>query len=579
GRDVSILYGTVDDSNEVHRATLVRGAYVREVVNRRKNGELFPSLLSASLLKDANGEVIGYMGISRDRTMEQRAEEELRTSEEKYRTLFEESRDVIFMCTLTGTLLDINPAGVDLLGYASKKELLDVNLFQGVILDLGEKEAYHHALDTNGFVRDFRITLVRKDGKKLTVTVTANAVRNSRGSIVAYRGIMRDVTERQQLEQQLMQSQKLESIGLLAGGIAHDINNVLTPIIVGIEFLKGKETNNEARKMFDMIGTSARRGAEIVKQVLTIGRRVTGERTEVQLKHLLKEMAKVAVETFPKSIRMQTSLPDDVWMVSGDATQLHQILLNLCVNARDAMPNGGTLTMGAKNVFLDEHYAHLHVDAKPGPYVLLQVSDTGSGIPGEIIHKIFEPFYTTKEPGKGTGLGLSTVHAIVKNHNGFVNVYSEVGKGTRFNVYLPAHQNAVMREQERAGRVFSNGNGETILVVDDEPSVLEITTATLEKFGYKTLRACDGTQAIALFAKNRGEVRAVITDMSMPVMDGSSTIKALRRIESNAKIIAASGLAEHKSKIEVAGLRVEAFLEKPYTAEALLGTLQEVLSS
>ncbi|MBI4429407.1 MAG: PAS domain S-box protein [Ignavibacteriales bacterium] len=577
GKDVGTLYATTVDSREVHKNTIHKGGYIQQVLNKRKNGETFPSLLSASLLKDAGGAVIGYMGISRDITKEKQAEEELRKSEEKYRTLFEESKDVVFVSNPGGMLLDINPAGVELFGYSSKDEFLTITN-SDLFFREEDQGRYHDLLRTQGYVKDFELELKRRDNQKVVVAVTASAMRDQEGKILAYRGIMRDVTERRQLEQQLLQSQKLESIGLLAGGIAHDINNVLTPIIMASEIFRDRLDDEESQRMLDMVESSAKRGADIVKQILTVARRVEGERAEVQIKHLIKEMAKIAEETFLKSIKIHTNIQKDLWTILGDATQLHQILLNLAVNARDAMPDGGTLTLAAENILLDEHYARMHLDAKPGPYVVLQVADTGVGIAQEKIHKIFEPFFTTKEPGKGTGLGLSTVHAIIKNHKGFINTYSEVGKGTQFSVYLPALSASTSMEQEKEQTAIQPGNGELILIVDDESSVLEITKATLLKHGYRVVAAMEGTEAVGLFAKNRNEIRAVITDMSMPVMDGIATIRALRRIDPQVRVIVASGRAEHKKETESASLRVEAFLEKPYTADKLLRSLQEVLA-
>ncbi|MBI3003832.1 MAG: PAS domain S-box protein [Ignavibacteriales bacterium] len=576
GKDVGTLYATPGDSREVHKNTVHKGGYTQEVMNKRKNGDTFPSLLSASLLKDAAGSVIGYMGISRDITKENQAEEELRKSEEQYRALFEESKDVVFVSTPEGSLLDINPAGVELFGYSSKEELLKTAMVD-LFVQPEDQGRYHELLRTQFYVKDYELSLKRKrDGQRLSVAVTASAMRDGVGKILAYRGIMRDVTERRQLEQQLLQSQKLESIGLLAGGIAHDINNVLTPIIMASEIFRDRLSDEESQRMLDMVESSAKRGADIVKQILTVARRVDGERAEVQLKHLIKEMAKIGEETFPKSIRTQTSIHKDLWTIMGDATQLHQILLNLSVNARDAMPDGGTLTLAAENILLDEHYARMHLDAKPGPYVMIQVADTGTGIPSDKLHRIFEPFFTTKEPGKGTGLGLSTVHAIIKNHQGFINTYSEIGKGTQFSVYIPAVPAHTAAAEERQQVPLRPGNGELVLIVDDESSVLEVTKATLVKHGYRALTAMEGTEAVGLFAKNKNEIKAVITDMSMPVMDGIATIRALRRIDPQVRVIVASGRAEHKKETEAASLQVQAFLEKPYTADKLLRTLQEV---
>jgi CheY-like chemotaxis protein len=363
----------------------------------------------------------------------------------------------------------------------------------------------------------------------------------------------------------------------VAGGIAHDLNNALTPILVSASFLKSRSEDEAVVQVVNNIENSANRAAKMVKQVLTFARGVEGERLPLNPKQLIAEIQRIAEETFLKQITIETEIADELHAVIGDATQVHQILLNLCVNARDAMPNGGKLTLAARNVVVDEAYTRMHVDAKPGSYVLISVSDTGTGIPPEIREKIFEPFFTTKEFGKGTGLGLSTVIAIVKSHAGFVNLYSEVGKGTRFDVYLPAHE-AVEAAAPNAEEQFPNGNGELILLVDDEAALREIIGNILETFGYKVVTACDGNDALMKYAQHQKEIAAVFTDMMMPFMDGPAMIRSLRRHNPKARIIAATGLATQNKIVEAKLLGVDAFVSKPYTAEKLLKTLQDVLS-
>ncbi|MEK7723417.1 MAG: ATP-binding protein [Acidobacteriota bacterium] len=289
---------------------------------------------------------------------------------------------------------------------------------------------------------------------------------------------------------------------------------------------------------------------------------------------MVKEIVKILRETFPKNITIHQELDEDLDNVSGDITQLHQVLMNLAVNAGDAMPEGGILTFVAQNVVLDEHYARMNVDAKAGSFVMIQLIDTGCGIPEELIHKIFDPFFTTKEKGKGTGLGLSTSASIIRGHNGFINVYSEMGKGTRFSLYLPAlkefSQHEVIVQQQ-----LPRGNGELILIIDDESAILEVTKQTLEAFGYKVLIAADGAEGVAIFAENKGEIQLVLTDMMMPVMNGVATIKAVQKINKDILIIASSGL-ENGNEKEAMTLGAKMFLRKPYTAKTLLESLQKV---
>jgi CheY-like chemotaxis protein len=301
-----------------------------------------------------------------------------------------------------------------------------------------------------------------------------------------------------------------------------------------------------------------------------------GERIEVQLGHVLKDLENIIKDTFPKDIRLQFSIPNDIWTIVGDPTQVHQILLNLCVNARDAMPKGGSLTIGVENCVLDEQYAAMDLQVKPGRYVNIIVTDSGTGIPPDILDKIFEPFFTTKELHKGTGLGLSTVMAIVKSHEGIINIYSEPGKGTTFKVYLPATELFPEARKALSGQVsLPRGKGETILVVDDEASILTITSQTLQTFGYRVLTATDGADAIAVYTEHKNAVAVVLTDMMMPLMDGSATIRALMRINPAIKIVAVSGLNANIDVAKAPG--VKHFLTKPYTAGTLLKTLRAIL--
>jgi CheY-like chemotaxis protein len=326
-----------------------------------------------------------------------------------------------------------------------------------------------------------------------------------------------------------------------------------------------------------MIETSARRGADIVKQVLTFARGTEGERTLLQPKHILREVEKITRETFPRTIDIRTELPANLWAITGDATQLHQIVLNLLVNARDAMPEGGRLTLKAENVELDEQGTQMHLNAKPGSYVALSIRDTGSGIPQDILDKIFDPFFTTKEVGKGTGLGLSTVMAIVKSYGGFIIVESVVGKGTEIRVFIPATNADFVPRPEDTRNQLPAGRGESILVVDDELSIREITKETLEAYGYRIRTAKDGIEALSLIEKDRHKFSLVLTDMMMPNMDGSSLIRTLERLAPDIKIIAVSGITDQDIFEKLKKSRVEAFLPKPIQTDNLLKILDSVL--
>ena len=369
----------------------------------------------------------------------------------------------------------------------------------------------------------------------------------------------------------------MESIGTLAGGIAHDLNNVLSPILTAVELLQMRLNDESSHRLLSILHTNAVRGSEMIKQVLSFARGVEGEHIPLQPTHLIKEIVKILADTMPKSIEITFSIEPELWGVSGDATQLHQVLMNLCVNARDAMPQGGKLRIEAENVEIDEHYARMYVDAKPGRYVSIAVVDTGHGISEQNLTKIFDPFFTTKEHGRGTGLGLSTVSGIVRSHGGFVNVYSEIGRGARFRVYLPAIESAYAAPASPPRRDLPVGADELVLVIDDENSIREVAKETLSAFGYRVIVASDGAEGMAVFAAHKNEVKVVITDMMMPYMDGPATIRALRRLDPRVKIIATSGLKAEDKLADAAQLGVKTFLPKPYTAEKLLKTVAEVL--
>lgn len=386
-----------------------------------------------------------------------------------------------------------------------------------------------------------------------------------------------EIAERQRIEAQFLHTQRMESIGALASGIAHDLNNVLSPIMMGVELLRWKLSDEQGQWVLAIIESNAKRGKELVQQVLMFGRGVEGDHVVLQPGHLIRELEGILRETIPRRIEIRTDLAKELLTVSGDATQLHQVLLNLCVNARDAMPDEGILSISAENFFIDEHYTRIHRDAKVGPYIVITVSDTGTGIPPEILDRIFQPFFTTKEIGKGTGLGLSTVLSLVKAHGGFIDVYSKRGSGTAFKVYLPATE---MTEVERDPKERSDlpiGNGELILVVDDEASIREITRATLEAYGYRVITANDGAEAMALYLQHKEEIMVVLTDIMMPVMGGLTSVHLLREMDPQIKILAASGLPSDEIIDEATCTGVQAFLCKPYTAEKLLTTLHKIL--
>jgi PAS domain S-box-containing protein len=419
-------------------------------------------------------------------------------------------------------------------------------------------------------------TYVTKDRRKVTVASHWALARNPDQSR-AILSISTDITEKKKTESLLLRSQRLDSVGRLASGIAHDLNNILAPMLIVPSILRGVVQDANALQMVNLIETNAQRGADIIKQLLIFGRGTEGQQVPVQLHLLVKDITAIIAETFPKNIQAAPVVPRDRWLVTGDPTQLHQILLNLCINARDAMPEGGRLTIKLENRELDELFAGRTPGARPGRYVCLSVADAGHGIAPEHLDKIYDPFFTTKEPGKGTGLGLSMVLGIVKSHRGFIQVQSQVGSGTEFQVFLPASEAVEAEPAKPANQPLPQGGGELVLVVDDEVALRQTIRKTLERNGYRTVEAANGAEGMTQYLAHQSDVRVVVTDLGMPTMDGATFIRKLRQLNPQLRIIAVSG-EQSKSKLP-AGLKVEAEarLSKPFAAVMLLETLQRVL--
>lgn len=420
----------------------------------------------------------------------------------------------------------------------------------------------------------------RKDGTVYEEEMTITPVRSAEGRITHFISIKQDVTQRKALERQFLRSQRMESVGLLAGGIAHDLNNVLAPVLLSMALIRSSGLPPHLAELVDDVEQSLRRGAEIVRQVLTFARGAEGDRGPVSLRHLVREIVKMAAETFPRNIEIRSRDPGEVWTLQGDATQLHQLLLNLAVNARDAMPGGGVLTFGLANFQLTEPQLPEFPGLQAGAYVRLEVSDTGVGIPPENLDRIFEPFFTTKEPGKGTGLGLASVSGIVRGHGGAITVQSEPEQGTRFVVLLPALLNSAPPTPE-VRRGLPRGRGEVVLVVDDETSILRMAENILKRFGYRPVVATSGPEALAEFDRRREEIACVISDIMMPGMSGETLLGELKRLKPELKCFASSGLVtadDPVRRIDPNALAVNRFLPKPYTAEDLLRMLEEELN-
>jgi PAS domain S-box-containing protein len=577
GKHFSILFTQEDieqDKPARELATAIEHGHSEyEGWRLRKNGTKFWANAVITALRDEQGNLHGFSKVSRDVTERRLAEEQIA----EQAAFLDKARDAILVRDLDGKILFWNNGAERMYGW-SREEAIGQTL-SGLLYTDPEKFKKTNGLTISHGEWRGEFQHFARDRREIIIEGRLTLIRNNEGQPKSVLEINSDITERKKIETQFMRAQRMESIGTLAGGIAHDLNNILLPIMMSIDLLNDIVENPQAKSILDTIRVSAKRGADIVRQVLSFARGQEGERIEIQPKHLLQDLESIVRETFPKDILVHCTVPSEIWVISGDPTQLQQILLNLCVNARDAMPNGGNLNIIVENTLLDEQYAAMHIQAKVGRYVCISVMDSGVGIPHEIIDKIFEPFFTTKEVGKGTGLGLSTVMAIVQSHSGFVNVYSEPGKGSTFKVYIPATEASQEGQRDDVAVVASpsRGNGETILVVDDEASILTITSQTLQAFGYRTLTANDGAEAVAIYVQFRHKISAVLTDMAMPLMDGAATIRALLKVNPDVKIVAVSGLQSNGSIAKASKAGVRHFLTKPYTAGTLLGILRTIL--
>jgi PAS domain S-box-containing protein len=516
-----------------------------------------------------------------ERRKRQGAEQALRESEERFRQLAENIVESVFWMSdpQARCFLYVSPAYERIWGrtsqglYANSMEWIEAIHPQD--RQRVQKVFFEQAL-AGTYDEEYRI--IRPDGSLRWIRDRSFPIRNQVGEPYRVVGFAEDITDRTLSEAALRRAQRLESLGTLASGIAHDFNNILTPIMAAAQLLPARLPDVDARSltMFKLIEDSARRGADLVKQILAFARGVEGKRGPLQVGHLLSEMVQVAKQTFSKEIDIQTNIPTAaLWIVNADATQLHQVLMNLCVNARDAMPNGGVLGLSAQNILVDEAYTQINPDLQVGFYVVITVSDTGIGMRPELVERIFDPFFTTKEPGKGTGLGLSTALGIIRQHQGVIKVQSQIGQGTQFRVYLPAVEDKIVQAKDEQPQM--TGRGELVLVVDDEPLIQQVTQTSLEASNYRVLLASTGIEAIAVYAEYQQAIAVVLMDMMMPVMDGVTAIRMLQKLNPDLKVIATSGLASNNQLTETLGPAVKAFLPKPYTPNELLASLQTVL--
>jgi PAS domain S-box-containing protein len=513
------------------------------------------------------------------------ADQALETSERTLRTILDSAQDgIVVVDAETRTFVVANEAMCRMLGYRPEelvgRSIQDVHPTEA-LAEIEEAFASNMGGETP---LTLGLPMKRKDGTVFYADLSSRPTElDGRTRMVA---IFRDITERKQaeeerdlLEQQLFQAQKLEALGTLAGGIAHDFNNALTGIIGLTELaLEDMDPNSKVYETLAEVPALGRSAADLVSSLMVFSRRGTNERRPLPLLPLMKEMGNVLSRTLPETITVRRLWPEQVPLVEADPTQVQQVIMNLATNARDAMPDGGELTLEILEATLDDAYCRLHPDCTPGDYVCLSVRDTGTGISPEVQARMFEPFFTTKETGEGTGLGLASANKIVKNHGGYIRVTSELGTGTQFDVYLPvsAGQAASTRD---SGQEQTSGGGETLLLVDDAPNVLRTAQRMLESFGYTVLTARDGEEGLEVFRSNRNRIALVLTDIAMPKMTGKRLCAEILRTDPTTRLLLASGHGSDGDLEELRALGVQDFVQKPFGLAGLGRAVREALDS
>ena len=530
-------------------------------------------------LQDAQGNVMGTFGISRDITARKNAERALRESEERYRSFFERNLAATFVSTSDGEILECNPAFRQMFGIQSDEQARSTNLNQ-LYADRKNREVVLATLVVQEKCENVQLRMIKLDGAPMYVIANLVGKLDEQGRLVQETGYLIDDTKRHRLENELIQSQKLESLGILAGGIAHDFNNILGILMGHISLIERIRDDPELHKTsLESIDKALKRGSALVRQLLTFARKSDVEFGPVFVNDIIKEVLRLIRETFPKTIEIATELGSEIPAIVADGSQIHQVLLNLCVNARDAMPAGGTIRIRTR-IVEEDLVRQRFPNAPSEKFVALEVQDSGTGMDETTKTRIFEPFFTTKESGKGTGLGLAVVFGIVQTHKGYINVESALGAGSTFRIYLPAEtasQSGAMGQKIKIEQ--SLGGLESILIAEDEALLFETTKMALVSKGYKVFYAKDGLEALELYRQHHREIALVLTDMDLPRLGGEGLIKSLLEVNPKLRIIFSSGFVEPEVKTRVLDLGAKAFLAKPYEPSRMLALVRDVLDA
>jgi PAS domain S-box-containing protein len=566
------------------RTAAAAGRFEEEGWRVRKDGSRYWASSAINALRDAEGRLVGFVRITRDMTARRQTEEALKHSEASLRSFVDHAPFGIYRSTPQGRFLAVNAALVEMLGYESEADLLAVDIGRDVYLAADERlrvSEHYRKLDR----LDVHLRWKRKDGTPITVRITGRPVRDADGELRHWEAFVEDVTPLMAAEQalreseaRLRQAQKMEAVGTLAGGVAHDFNNLLTAIKCNGEFLLAElGPSDPHREEVVEIAKAADRAAALTRQLLAFSRRQMLQPRVLDLNAVIGDMEKLLRRLIIEDIHLVTLLDSSLGRICADPSQLEQVIMNLAVNARDAMPTGGTLTIETSNVELDGTYTERRPVVEPGRYVMLAVTDTGCGIEPETQARVFEPFFTTKERGKGTGLGLSTVYGIVKQSGGYVWVYSEPRQGTTFKVYLPRFQDSAQPDDPGPRHVERLDGTETILLVEDEETVRALARKVLERKGYTVLDARHGKDALLISQRHRGAIQLLLTDMVMPEMGGRELAEHLAGMDERMRVLYMSGYTDDAVARRGLAAPGAAFLQKPFTADALARAVRRVL--